>query len=125
MEKNKIKKKFFFFVICSLRSRTTGSALNLKFGVQNLNYSGKKIWSIFGENLLHPNCDLSNITECPFWLWLFYEKFSYYLFQQLIFDFNFSERVDSKIFNKIHFLLGHSFKSLDGIYINEKINYKS
>ena len=91
----------------------TGSALNLNFGVQNLNYSGKT-YSIFGANLRHPNCDLPNITGCPIQLWVFYAKFGYYLLQQLLklkmYYFNFSACVVSKIFNKIHFLIPHIFK---------------
>ena len=47
-------------------------------------YSGKKTWSNFGANLLHPNCDLSNITGCPIRLWLFHAKLSYYLLQYLL-----------------------------------------
>ena len=49
----------------SLRSRITGSAPKLNFWVQNINFPWKKTWSNFGANLLHPNCDLSNITGCP------------------------------------------------------------
>ena len=59
-------KKFDLSVGWSLRSRITGSRLKLNFWVQHINYSGKKTWSIFGANLLHPNFYLSNITGWPF-----------------------------------------------------------
>ena len=52
--------------------------------LQNINYSGKKTWSNFVANLLHPNCDLSNITWCPIRLLLFNAKLSNYLLQHLL-----------------------------------------
>ena len=68
----------------SFRSRITGSALKLNLQCQNWNFFGKKTWSIFEANLLHLNFVLSNIPGCPFWLWLFHAKLSYYLLQQLL-----------------------------------------
>ena len=111
----------------SLRSRITGSALKLNFWVQHINYSEKKTWSNFGANLLHPNCDLSNITGCPIRLWLFHAKLSYYLLQQLLklkiyyshFLFNFSVCVKKFLMRFIF-----NFKSHDEIRINAKINLK-
>jgi hypothetical protein len=47
-----------FWASWSLRSRITGSALKLNLQCQNWKFSGKKSWSIFGANLLHPNFDL-------------------------------------------------------------------
>ena len=42
-------------------------------------------WTNFGANLLlHQNCDISHITGCPFWFWLFYAKLNYYLLQLLL-----------------------------------------
>ena len=82
---------------------------------------GKKTWSNFGGNLFNRNCDVSNITGCP--IWLFHAKLGYYLFQQLlklkICYFNFSVYVYSGIFSKIHFLMLHNFKSLDEIQIDK------
>ena len=53
-----------------------------------IEFSGLKVYFIrkknLGANLLHPNFDLSNITGCPFWFWLFYAKLSYYLLKQLL-----------------------------------------
>ena len=113
----------------SLRSRITGSALKLNFWVKHIHYSGKKTWSNFGANLLHPNCDLSNITGCPIRLWLFHAKLSYYLLQYLLklniyyshFLFLFLRMCGLKKF-LMRFIF--NFKSHDEIRINAKINHK-
>ena len=42
----------------SFKSRITGSRLKLNLQGHNLKLIGKKTWSIFGANLLHPNSDL-------------------------------------------------------------------